>query len=72
MSLPSRQPDPKTSSKLLKALAGHYTYLRSKSDPTRKGKKSGGTAGAEEAGEWATVLEEELEDFVFQEVGRIV
>jgi len=71
MSLPCRQPDPKTSSKLLKALAGHYTYLRSKSDPTRKGKKSG-AAGAEEAGEWATVLEEELEDFVFQEVGRIV
>lgn len=66
------QPDPKTSSKLLKALAGHYTYLRSKSDPTRKGKKSSGSGGTEEAGEWATVLEEELEDFVFEEIGRIV
>lgn len=67
----TNQPDSKTSSKLLKALTTHYTYLRSKADPTRTGKK-GGSGGSEEAGEYAGVLEEEWENFVWMEVGRIV
>lgn len=61
------QPDPKCSKKMLGQLQAHFTYLGS-----RFGRAAGvkGSVGADEdfVGEYQTLLEQEMFDFVLYEI----
>lgn len=63
------QPEPKSSAKLLKSLSSHYSFLTSKSDPSRRpGAKKASVGMDDLGGEFASVMEEEYLSFVCMEV----
>lgn len=65
----SPQPDPKSTKKTLSVLTNQFAYLAPRSGRSKK-QKGGGTD--EFIGEYQTVLEQELFDFVLYEVPWIV
>ena len=68
------KPEPKTAVKTLRTLSTQFTYLAAASrGPTASKKsKSGGGAGDEVGGEWASVMEAEFYDFVLFEIPKVI
>lgn len=62
------QPEPKTTKRTLDVLASHFAYLGSKSKNRDDKKKSGGMGDDDYAGEYQTLMEQELFDYVLFEV----
>lgn len=61
------QPDPKYSKKMLGQLQAHFTYLGSRFRGAAGAKGSGG-ANEDFVGEYQTLLEQEMFDFVLYEI----
>lgn len=64
------QPEPKTTKRTLDTLTTHFAYLGSKSRNRNLPKKSGGM-DEEFVGEYQTIMEQEMFDFVLFEVSRL-
>lgn len=65
-------PDAKASKKLVSNLSSHFSYLAPRSKGSKAKGGSGGADTAEFGGEYAALMEEEIFDFVFVEVPRVV
>ena len=63
------QPEPKTTKRTFDTLTTHFAYLGSKSKGRNLPKKSGGME-EEFVGEYQTLMEQEMFDFVLFEVSK--